>query len=380
MLLSKLILVNFRNYENVVIHFNSKINFLIGLNAQGKTNILEAIYLLCLGRSFRFAKNQELLKINKSYFIIEGKIKKDNSLSKRVIIQYKKNGKKEISIDRKKVAKNSDFFGKFPIVALSPDDYKITTGSPSERRRFIDLLLSQVSISYLQNLQEYHKILKQRNKILQDFKGGRSYTVMAIEPWTQSLVRVGSLLMAERFRFISDFAIILSEVYKSFVDANDQLTLSLVPSFEVMQKKSIEDNFLDNLKKKETTERWMGSTVVGPHRDDLEFKINDQNLRKYGSRGEHKSVIIALKLAEYKFLKQKKAETPVFLLDDFGSELDDVRQQKIFLSFEGQGQMFFTSPNEQVLKFPGLDKYQPHDVSVFFIKDGLVEEHEKERT
>ncbi len=157
--LEKLSIVSFRNYTEAEATFSSDLNLIYGLNAQGKTNFLEAIYLICLGRSFRVAKNQELVKKDSSFFIIEGTLTLDNQIKKKAVLRYIKDGKKEISIDRKKLTKHSKIFGQFPIVVMAPDEFKITSGGPSERRRFIDIFLSQVSLSYLTNLQEYNRIL-----------------------------------------------------------------------------------------------------------------------------------------------------------------------------------------------------------------------------
>ncbi len=373
MYLEKLTIVNFRNYEKAEIKFNSGINLILGLNAQGKTNLLEAIYLLCLGRSFRLAKNQELLQSESQFFTLEGFVNFDNNINKVVIIHYIRDGKKEIAIDRKRLRNNSELFGNFPIVTMTPDDYKITTGGPSERRRFIDILLSQVSIFYLKDLQEYNRILKQRNKILQNNRDGFRLNEAAIEPWTQKLVKVGGKIINERVEFLKDFLKILNPLYREFTELKDILNISLDSSVPLNNRKSLEENFYVALNETKEKERFVGMTLLGPHRDDIFFEINGKELRKYGSRGEHKSVLISLKLAEYKFLKNKKDETPIFLLDDFHSELDEMREEKVFKLLQGVNQIFLTSPKQKVFNHYKNNSNSVNEVSKFYVADGNIE-------
>lgn len=368
MYLGQLSMVNFRNYESADLTFKSKINLIYGLNAQGKTNFLEAIYLLCLGRSFRQATNQDILRIGSSYFTIKGHLNLDNHLEKVVALQYIKNAKKEVSVDRKRLQGHSEIFGSFPVVVISPDDYKITSGGPSERRRFIDILLSQVSVSYLGHLQDYHRVLKQRNKILQDMKTGMSVAESTLEPWTEKMITAGSKILRDRHHFISEYSRLLDPVYREYSTTNDSIavvidSIVLAPDFE--------SNYISALKKYAAKERALGVSLVGPHRDDLVISINGRDIRTYGSRGEHKSVVIALKLAELQFLKIKRDETPIFLLDDCFSELDDIREQRVFSSLQGLGQMFITSPRERSV----LESIEPENISKYHVQNGVIFHH-----
>lgn len=337
-------MVNFRNYEKAEVNVASKIILICGLNAQGKTNFLEAIYLLCLGKSFRQAKNQDLLKIGSPHFTIEGHFKFDNQLDKVVALQYVMDGKKEVSVDRKRLPGYADVFGTFPAVVISPEDYRITTGGPAERRRFIDILLSQISFSYLSNLQEYQRVLKQRNKILQDIKSGLRITEATLEPWTVKLVEIGSKIIDERVRQLKDFVETLVPIYKKYSGSRDELALAIETQVSLHE---IEESYRAALKKLSSKEKILGRSLVGPHRDDLLITINGRDIRVYGSRGEHKSAVIAFKLAELQFIKKKKEETPIVLLDDCFSELDDVREKEVFFSLQGLGQMFITTPREK---------------------------------
>lgn len=374
MFLEYLNLVNFRNYTKDEVKFTKKTNLIYGLNAQGKTNFLEAIYLLCLGRSFRRAKNIELIKKGASYLTIEGKLSLDSGLNKKVVLHYIKNGKKEIGIDGQRLKSHAEIFGKFPIVVMSPEDYKITTGSPSERRRFIDIILSQVNILYLTYLQEYVKILKQRNKILQNIRDGVAVQESSIEPWTQSLVNTGSKILEERRKFINDFSMVLTPIYRDYTNSKDELEVSIEYSVPMRKDKSYEESFYDVLQELKRKERVLGVTLAGPHRDDILFMINGLDIKKYGSRGEHKTVLISTKLAEFNFILQKKEETPIFLLDDYHSELDDSREEKVFYSLQKLEQLFLTCPKESVFNLTPYPLNQHDGISRFYIKDGKIEQ------
>ncbi|MFQ5649496.1 MAG: DNA replication/repair protein RecF [bacterium] len=369
--LRSLALVNFRNYNNAKIEFSVRINLVYGQNAQGKTNFLEAIYLLCLGRSFRGAKNQDLLKHDAQFFTVQGGLIQDNEIEKRVVLRYVKDGKKEISVDRKRIRSHARIFGQFPVVVMAPDEFKITAGGPSERRRFLDVLLSQVSLSYLSDLQEYTRVLKQRNKILHDIRQGFNMSEATIVPWTERLVSIGTRIISFRNHFISDFSKMLNGVYRRFSKDGNRLEVSMESSVFAGDDDSVEQAFLSALERSSGKERVLGMTVVGPHRDDVAFTIDGEDLRKYGSRGEHKSVLFSIKIAEFNYLKEKTQETPILLLDDCYSELDDYREKSIFDTLEGVGQIFLTSPKgESLLE---SSRWMNSETSTFCVENGDIE-------
>jgi len=375
--LEKLSVVNFRNYAEAQATFSPDLNLIYGLNAQGKTNFLEAIYLLCLGRSFRVAKNQEMVKKDSSFFTITGTLTLDNQIKKKAVLSYRKDGKKEISIDRKKLSKHSKIFGQFPIVVMAPDEFKITSGGPSERRRFIDIFLSQVSLSYLTNLQEYNRILKQRNRILQQIRDGQGVLETSIEPWTERLVEVGCEIINARNKFVPEFSETLQSIYKKYTESQDTLKIFIESTVTIRKEICETEDFYNALRSVKKKERILGTTLVGPHRDELIFQINGMDLRKYGSRGEHKSVLVALKIAEFRYLKLKQDETPIMLLDDCYSELDNLREEKVFNSLNDLGQIFLTSPKESLFenKTKQFDNFS--NVSRFYVENGNIE-HKKD--
>jgi DNA replication and repair protein RecF len=374
MRLEKLTIVNFRNYDRVEVKFTAPISLIFGLNAQGKTNLIESIYLLCLGRSFRTSVSEEFLKSGSGRLTLEGEFELDNKIKKAVVVQYIKGGKKEISINHKRLKSHAEIFGHFPVVVMSPEDYRISTGGPQERRRFIDILLSQLSMSYLANLQEYHRVLKQRNKILQAIKTGAHYEESAVEPWTEKLIELGCQITHDRKRGVEALGQELAVIYRAVTDSKECLSVDLESSI-IYDSTALADNFCAALNRLKSKERLLGMTLAGPHRDDLVFRNNGLDVRRFGSRGEHKSLLIALKLAEFKFLKQKTAETPVFLLDDYYSELDDWREEHVFSMLCGLGQIFLTSPKETWLneRAAGLASSA---ISKFYIENGIIAQRE----
>ena len=374
--LEKILMVSFRNFSTAEATFSSDLNLIYGLNAQGKTNFLEAIYLICLGRSFRVAKNQEMVKKDESFFTIDANLTLDNQIKKRTVLRYIRDGKKEISIDRKKLTKHSKIFGQFPIVVMAPDEFKITSGGPSERRRFIDIFLSQVSLSYLTNLQEYNRILKQRNRVLQQIRDGQALSETSIEPWTQRLVEVGCEIINARNMFILEFSETLQAIYKKYTESRDILKIFIESTVTLRHEICETEDFYGAFQSVINKEKVLGTTLVGPHRDDLVFKINGMDLRKYGSRGEHKSVLVALKIAEFRYLKLKQDETPIMLLDDCYSELDNLREEKVFKSLKDLGQIFMTSPRESILDNQRGQFDNFSNISRFYIENGNIE-HKK---
>lgn len=371
MILDSLALHNFRNYHKAEARFSSRLNILYGLNAHGKTNFLEAIYLLCLGRSFRAAKNQELLNHEAPYFLVQGRLIQDNQIEKVVAIKYIKDGKKEISIDRKRLSSHARLFGQFPVVVMAPDEFRITAGAPSERRRFLDILLSQVSLSYLGDLQEYTRILKQRNKILHEIREGRRVAEESLEPWSENLIAVGSRVIAFRRRFIADFAETLKDIYTNFAAGRYNLDVFMESSVLNEQEETTAKAFRAALDRRRQKERVLGVTMVGPHRDDVVFTIDGQDLRKYGSRGEHKTVLFSVKMAEFHYLHNKRQETPILLLDDCYSELDNERERNMLATLEGAGQIFLTSPKADRSSMAGAAGKR--DERTFFVDRGQIE-------
>ena len=230
MILTSLELTDFRNYSNVAIEFGEAKNFLIGYNAQGKTNILEAIYLLCLSRSFRTSYEKEAIRFSQPYYTINGVFKSDTGNVRTVVFHCSQEKGKEIKINRKRLNRSSELIGNFPVVLSSPDEYALTVGPPPGRRKFVDILLSQIYKKYFSYLQDYHRVVQQRNTILSNWKFSGVTTSSIIDPWDQRLVEIGSKIIEYRNQFTSSFSDILKDIYSGLVINKEELTLNYRPN------------------------------------------------------------------------------------------------------------------------------------------------------
>lgn len=336
-------LTNFRNYGHNYIEFGAQKNFFIGKNAQGKTNLLEAIYLLCLSKSFRTSFEKEAISFNKTNFVLKGLFQLNNSDVQSVIFQYSREQGKQISINRKRLNKISDLIGSFPVVLSSPDEYTLTIGPPPGRRKFVDIVLSQVYKKYFSYLQEYHRIIQQKNAILLNWKlsGIKNYAIL--NPWDQRLIEVGSKIIQYRVQFSTSFSESLNKIYSNLVVSDEKLMFNYKSDITFTDLESIEKSFEKKLRQVKNKELQRGTSLVGPHRDDFIFTIDGQELKKFGSRGQHKTVLLSLAIAEYNLIKERREETPILLIDDLYSEIDHERESKIMEYLNTMSQVFITA-------------------------------------
>ena len=346
MILSSLELTNFRNYIQEQVEFTDSQNIISGKNAQGKTNLLEAIYLLCITRSFRTRIEKELCHFNSNECLLKGEFTLDDGSQKTVIFYYTKGEGKQFSVNRNRVEKFSNHIGQFPVVISSPEEYNLTTGPPAERRKFIDILLSQINIRYMKQLQEFYRILKQRNSILSDRQYSFNQTVRFIEPWDISIVEKGSHIIWERMLFVNEFKDILKDIYSQISTTNEELGLQYNSKIQGKSLEEIVANYEALLRSSKKSEIEQGKTTLGPHRDDLIFEVNNNDLRKFGSRGQHKTVLLSLMISEYQLIKDKLNETPIILVDDLYSEIDPNREERIMEFLQNLGQLFVTTTSE----------------------------------
>ena len=369
MILSALELNFFRNFVKESIRLDKKRNIICGENAQGKTNILEAIYLLCISRSFRTRHEREAVNFDSDFFTIKGEFCLDNGNIKNVIFHFTREAGKQITINRNRINKLSDYIGQFPIVLSSPEEYSLTSGPPAERRRFIDILLSQISIKYIHNLQDYYRIVKQRNKILNNRNYSNYKIDELLEPWNVSLIEKGSRIIFERMQFSEKFNDILKNVYSNLTVSNEKLDFKYNSKLKFYGLDEISKEYKEKLDSIKILELKQGITLLGPHRDDFLFQINGKELRKFGSRGQHKTVLIALTIAELKLIKEKINETPIILIDDLFSEIDKFREERIMNLLQGLGQTFITT----TIEINEAKKYSD-DTSLryFYIDDGKI--------
>jgi len=271
----------------------------------------------------------------------------------------------------------SSVVGQFPAVILSPEQNGITFGAPSERRKFLDMAISQASKLYLDEALEYRRILRQRNKILLDARLMRKDCTETLQPWDESLVRTGSSIMIKRAKFVEDFRPLAEEQYASLAGGTERPGILYLPSFEVSSwtsRTQIEEQFLQELQNRSEEERRTGTTAVGPHRDELEFSIDTLALRKFASQGQHKTFLVALKIAEFFYLKGHRDETPILLLDDVFSELDEHRAGRLLELAGTLGQVFITATDDRAFS---ADFQWNTDHRRFLVEQGTVRHHEQ---
>jgi len=323
---------------------------LLGRNGQGKTNILEAISCLSLTKSFYAASDITLVRLGQERLCVEGTLTNDAGIEYKVRVAYsRESGEKVFTVNGVRTERFSSVIGMFPLVILSPENNAITFGPPSERRKFIDLLLSQLSRTYFDDLLEYRQTLRQRNRILDE--GRQHGHVMQddmLEPWDQNLAGYGARIAHRRMQFVEEFGNYVARFYSSLVLTNEQPTIRYLSAPKIGLDESVNritESILIELGKRQPEERRRGLTLVGPHRDDLVFQLNGIELQKYASQGQHKTFLIALKMAEFFYLKEKREEAPILLLDDVLGELDDERSQRLLSQVAELGQAVITTTN-----------------------------------
>ena len=323
MILKSLELANFRNYEELNISFDKGTNILYGDNAQGKTNILEAIYVSATTKSHKGSKDKEIINFDKEEAHIRTYLEKEN-VETRVEMHLRKNKSKGIAIEGQKIKKAADLMGLLNVVFFSPEDLSIIKDGPAERRRFADMELCQLDSFYLYNLNHYNKIIGQRNKLLKDmyFQPELKET---LNIWDSQLVSFGSKIIERREQFVKQLGDIIFDIHKKLSGGKEELVIAYEPDV------SIED-FEKQMKYNQDKDIRLKQTTTGPHRDDFSFVVNGVDIRKYGSQGQQRTAALSLKLSEIELVKKISKDTPVLLLDDVLSELDSNRQNYLLNS------------------------------------------------
>ncbi len=346
---------NFRNHTDTELEFKTATNVLLGENGQGKTNVLEALSYLCLTKSFYAANDSTVIQQGKEFFDIRGTLLLDLGTELDIRVVYDAALKqRRYFIGQREVETFSSVIGKYPIVILSPENSSITFGTPADRRKFMDLVISQSSKIYIDDMLEYRRTLRQRNKILAEAARKKMFTggdEISLAPWTESLITRGAKIILKRAQFFKEFSPYVSNAYASIVDINETPMVEYEPQIECSPDDSvaaIEERCRCALEQKRSDEIKTGTTLVGPHRDEVAFSLNGLRLRTFSSQGQHKTFLIGLKIAEFFYLKERCTETPVFLLDDVFSELDERRSTRLVSFIENLAQTFITTTTESV--------------------------------
>lgn len=331
MYIDSLKIKNFRNYKENEIHFSKNYNIIFGENAQGKTNIIEAIFLCASGRSHRTSKDSELLNINSNNYYINVNTNKAQEKSD-IEIFYEKDKRKIIKINEIPIKKIGNLMGNLLAVIFSPEDLSVINEGPSQRRRFIDITISQIKPSYFYDLQLYNKILLQRNSLLKELLNSRSL-IDTLEVWDEKICEVGSRIIKTRHEFINRLSKITKKNHSLLSDDHEKMEIIYSSSVETDNYTEIEvikNNMLKDLKKTRNIELKRCTTLKGPHRDDYEIFINDMDVKSFGSQGQKRTVILSIKLSELQIIKEETGEYPILLLDDVMSELDFKRREILF--------------------------------------------------
>jgi len=341
MILQALTLKNYRLHKSTNLKFSNKLNYILGGNGQGKTTILEAIYSLCTTKNFNQVNDSDVVNFEEKFFEVEGTFKDLTEHNIRLFFDANVN-KKSYFIDSKQIYKASSVIGEFPLVALTPADHSITQGTPSERRRFVDSIISQASHAYLDILLDYKKTLKQRSSLLAKIKESRDNELLKqLDVWTETLVKYGAELVKHRFDFIREFNSYVVDAYSEIM-GNKEKPHIVYNFLGSDNKENIEDRFYEELQNIKNVEIIRAKNLVGPHRDDFVFYINDYDLRKFGSQGQHKTFQIALRFGQFFYMKDKLNRKPIFLMDDIFGELDTFRAYQISNYLKKIGQAFIT--------------------------------------
>ncbi len=318
-------LKDFRNYEFLSLQFDKGTNIFYGDNAQGKTNILEAVYLCGTTKSHRGSKDREMIRFHENESHIKLRINK-GGISHRIDMHLKKNKAKGIAIDGIPIRKAKELLGIVNIVFFSPEDLNIIKNGPGERRRFLDSELCQLNKIYLSDLFQYNHILNQRNKLLKDIEQKESLK-STLDIWDEQLVRYGASVIRSRREFVREMNEVIQRIHSSITGEKEQIELIYEPNVE-------EEQFLEILLKNREKDFKFKNTSSGPHRDDMCVKINHIDIRKYGSQGQQRTAALSLKLSEIHLVERKIKDVPILLLDDVLSELDVNRQNYLLESIK----------------------------------------------
>ena len=341
-------MVSFRNHNKTDMRFKSGINVIWGENGAGKTSVLEAVYLLSIGKSFKTNRTVDTIKYDKEIFRVEGVFSTKNKKDK-ISFSQSKDKRKKIKINNREV-KTVELVGKNPVVLLSPEEQNTTKGANGDRRKYFNRLYSVVSISFFQNLSSYTKILKQRNALLKNKTEDSSLDV-----WDEKLAEHGAGVWKEKETMDEKFKECLKKISKLYNKESVDVLL------ETEEKKKNKALFLIELKKARRKDKIVGRTSVGPHKDGSTFLFNGKNLRSFGSQGEHKIALILIKLAEYMFICEEKKKKPTLLLDDLFAKLDFERSDAVLALLNKNTQTIITNTDLVDIKNHGINLEDPNN-------------------
>ena len=341
MFLKRISLLNYKNFSEIAFELDSKINCFVGKNGIGKTNILDAVYHLANGKSYFNPLAVQNIKHGEEFFVVDGEFEK-NERSEQILCSLKKGQKKVLKRNGKVYEKFSDHIGFIPLVIISPADSDLIIEGSETRRKFIDSVMSQLDSSYLQQLIQYQKIISQRNALLKYFALNHVFENDTLSIYNEQLNTLGQAIFEKRKKFLTDFIPIFNNYHREITNSAETVQL-------VYQSDLFEKDTLTLLEENISKDRALHYTSVGVHKDDLSFEIDNYPIKKFGSQGQQKSFLIALKLAQFDFVKKQSGEKPILLFDDIFDKLDEFRVSKIIemVNNEEFGQLFISDTHSE---------------------------------
>jgi len=368
MFIKQLQLKNYRNYEELEISFEDKVNVILGENAQGKTNVMESIYVLAMAKSHRTSNDKELIRWDQEYAKIEGRVEKDHgSMPMQLVISKKGKKAKCNHIEQQKL---SQYVGNMNVVMFAPEDLNLVKGSPQVRRRFIDMEIGQVSPVYLHDISQYQKILQQRNHYLKLLQLKKQTDETMLEILTEQFIQTAAKIVAKRFEFLRLLENWAMPVHEGISRGLETLKIEYKASADVSEEQDLSKmikGYEDKFAKVKIREVERGVTLFGPHRDDLVFFVNGRDVQTFGSQGQQRTTALSLKLAEIELIHSEIGEYPILLLDDVLSELDDFRQSHLLNTIQGKVQTFVTTTSVE-----GIDHQTLKEAAAFSVEAGKM--------
>jgi DNA replication and repair protein RecF len=370
MYIEQLSLRNYRNYQELSVSFENKVNVILGENAQGKTNVMESIYVLAMAKSHRTSSDKELIRWEEDYAKIEGRIQKQyGSLPMELLISKKGKKAKCNHIEQQRLSR---YIGNFNVVMFAPEDLYLVKGSPQVRRRFIDMEIGQVSPVYLHDISQYQKILQQRNHYLKMLQTKKQTDHTVLEILTEQFIQVAAKIVIKRFEFLHMLENWAQPIHSGISRGLETLKIEYKPSVDVLETQEVSKmvmSFEEKFNKVKIKEIERGTTMFGPHRDDLQFFVNEHDVQTYGSQGQQRTTALSVKLAEIELIHSEMKEYPILLLDDVLSELDDYRQSHLLNTIQGKVQTFVTTTSVD-----GIDHQTLKEASTFKVDAGKIKQ------
>ncbi|WP_078578642.1 DNA replication/repair protein RecF [Salipaludibacillus agaradhaerens] len=368
--INTLTIKDYRNYKELSIDFKNRVNVILGENAQGKTNLMEAIYVLALAKSHRTPRDKELIRWDQPFAKVEGHLTNRNGpLHMEVVFSNKGKKVKLNHIEKKRL---SDYIGSCNIVMFAPEDLTLVKGSPQVRRRFLDMEMGQIYNIYLYHLSQYHKVLKQRNQWLKDVQQRKiNADATMLEVMTEQLVQSAAQVITKRYEFLEKLQSWARQVHDEISHGKEELDVVYNPSSHVSEDMDLSTMMItlqEQYHGLQEREMQRGTTLIGPHRDDLTLLVNGRDIQTYGSQGQQRTTALSLKLAEIELIKEKTGDYPILLLDDVLSELDDQRQSHLLNTIKGKVQTFVTTTS-----VGGIDHELMKEADTFYVTDGIIQ-------